>query len=289
MNRRQFLDVCAGGTAIEIGGCLGREPAGQDPADGTEMAATDSRYELVSFEASSERIKPEHRYTIDPDSFADSLDDEDTAINIENLSSDAQSALRNVLSAGPGPSASCSTDELPEDARTAIEEYDFVDFGDDTEYRYVGFSLFEVDLDNPPLLTVEARLLDEIATSGDPAVFELTATNKGDNPIAWHTGPPRPFGRQKADGLLLWTDAYEESGGINVEDGEIVGGGDPGLQTELDPGKTAAEEYEVQSDRDAFESGEFTLNNEINYRFENGRETVSYEVSWETQEVETDQ
>jgi hypothetical protein len=282
MNRRQFLAVCGGGTAIEIGGCLGREPAA-----GTETAANDSRYELVSFEASSERIRPEHRYTIDPDSFADSLDDEDTAIKIGNLSSDAQSTLRNALSAGPGLSASYSTDALPEDARTTIEEYDFVDFGDDTEYRYVGFSLFEVDLDSPPRLTVEARLLDEIATSDDPAVLEITATNNGDETIRCETGTPKPFGIQVADDLVLWTDAYEE--GAVIENGEIVGGSDEDVVTELDPGKTATEEYEVQSARDAFEPAEFTLNGELNYRFEGGRETVSYEVSWEIREIDTDQ
>ena len=203
MNRRQFLAVCGGGMPIGISGCLDRESAGQNPADRTETTADESRYELVAFETLSERTKPEHRYTIDPDSFADSLDDEDTVIKIGNLSSDAQSTLRNALSAGPGPSASCSTDELPEDARTAIEEYDFVDFGDDTEYRYVGFSLFEVDLDSPPRLTVEARLLDEIVTSDAPAVLEIVATNQGSELIRWETGTPKPFGMQVADDLVL--------------------------------------------------------------------------------------
>lgn len=287
MNRRKILAVCGGGMTIGIGGCLGRESAGQDPEGETETAADNRRYELVSFEASSERINPEHRYTIDPDSFADSLDDEDTAIKIGNLSSDAQSTIRNALSAGSGPSASYSTDELPEDARTAIEEYDFVDFGDDTEYRYVGFSLFEVDLDSPPRLTVEARLLDEIVTSDNPAVLEIAATNTGDETIRWQTGTPKPFGIQVADDLVLWTEAYEE--GAVVEDGEIVGGSDEDVATELDPGKTVAEEYEVQSDRNAFEPGEFTLSRKLNYRFEGGKETVSYEVSWEIRELDTDQ
>jgi hypothetical protein len=284
MDRRRFLAICSGGAVIGIGGCLGQEPAGQDPADGTETTADDSRYELVSFESSSRRTKPEHRYIIDRDGFAGSLDDERTAIKIENLSSDAQSTLRNALSARSDP---YSTDEIPEDARTAIEEYDFVDFGNDADYRYVEFRLLEVDVESPPRLTVEARLLDNIVTSTDPAVLKLTATNEGDKTIIWHTGTPKPFGIQKADGLVLWTDAYEETGAY--EDGKSVGGSDEEVSTELNPGGTVAEEYEVQSDRDTFKPGEFALDGALNYRFEGGQETVSYEVRWEIRELNTDQ
>lgn len=61
------------------------------------------------------------------------------------------------------------------------------------------------------------------------------------------------------------------------------------MATERDPGKTVAEEYEIQSDWERFEPGEFTLKNELNYRFEGGRETVSSEISWEIRELDTDQ
>lgn len=285
MHRRKFLAVCGGGLTSGTSGCLGRELAEQETEDRPETAADEKRYELVSFEVSSKPIKPEHRYTIDPDSFADSLDDGDTAIKIGELSPEGQSILRDALSAGPGPSASYSTDELPEATRAAIEEHDFVEFRDDTEYRYVGFSLFEVDLDSPPWLTVEATLRDDIVAPDDPAVLEIAATNTGNKPIRWQTETPKPFGIQVADDLILWTDAYEE--GAVVEGGEVVGGTDEEVTAELRPAKTVAEEYEVQSDRDAFEPGEFTLKDEIHYRFEGGRKTVSYDVGWEIQELDT--
>lgn|GEM_PF-3433490 len=291
MNRRQFLAVCGGGAAIGISGCRSRDPAGDAPADGTETAepagrtgtVDDSRYELVSFESSSERIEPDHRYTIDRRTLAESVEEDHSVVDVANLSADTRSALRQARN------GSYSTGDLPDGTRSAVEEHDFVDFGpdDDGPPRYIEFRLFEIDLDSPPRLTVEASLLDHIVTSDDPASLEIVATNGGDETIRWQTGLPKPFGWQVADGLVLWTDAYKEVAA--VEDGEIVGGSDAAVATELGPGETVAEEYEVQSGRDAFEPGEFTLDGELSYWFDGRWEAVSYEVGWEIRERDTGQ
>jgi hypothetical protein len=94
--------------------------------------------------------------------------------------------------------------------------------------------LFEIDLDSPPRVSVEARLLDDVVTSDNPATLEIVATNGGDKPIRWQTGTPKPFGIQVADDLVLWTEAYEEHGAF--EDGKSVGGSDEAVATTLDPG-----------------------------------------------------
>ena len=276
MHRRRVLAGSIG-FPFALAGCL----------DGTAGLATDhsstEQYELHSLSVDIERTAPTHRYTVRTRKRYESVDADASVVAFDELDESVRKVLEAALE-----HPEYETDELPDGLRTVVEEYDFVDCTDcQTDYRYVAFELLTVDLDHPPRLAIDAHLLDAIATPDDPAVIELAAKNDGDDPLRWHTGVPAPFGILRTDEeLLLWTEVYEESGHVGVADGEITGADDIAIEVGLEPGESVTERYELQPDRDGFESGSFALTEELATEFEGGRETVSVTVEWEVRQDE---
>ena len=276
MHRRRLLAGSIG-LPFALAGCLG-DSAGM----ATEQSGTVG-YELHSLSVDVERTAPDHRYTVRTRKRYESVDADASVVAFDELDDSVSEALEVALDR-PG----YESDELPDGVRTVLEEYDFVDCaGCETSHRYVAFGLQEVDPDEPPRLDVDAHLVDPVAAPDDPAVLELVAVNEGDDPLIWHTGVPAPFGiLQTEEGLLLWTDAYEESGHVGVADGEITGADDIAIEVDLEPGETVTERYELQSEREDFEPGSFVLSEEVATEFEGGRETVSMTVEWEVRQEE---
>ncbi|MFP4632007.1 MAG: hypothetical protein ACLFMT_01050 [Halobacteriales archaeon] len=94
----------------------------------------------------------------------------------------------------------------------------------------------------------------------DAATFELSVTNTSGDSVEIFSGAPAPFGVLRAEqasgddrALVVWSEAYEESGHVyagpmGLEVNSI------GLNTEVEPGETLSETYEV-----AFPQGEYRV------------------------------
>ena len=272
MHRRGFL---LGALAIPpaVAGCL-------DTFEGSR--GDGGRYELDSFSTSSERVAPEHRFTVRARAFYRSVDADHDVIEYDDLSEAVRSVVDAVLTDGV-----YSSPDLPGETQSILHSHDFVDCtGAGTGHDFVGFEVFEVDPAKPPRLAVDARVVDPVAERDDPATIELTATNDGDRPLAWSTGAPGPFGIRRSEaGVVLWTDSYEESRHVHVEGGEIRGGNDVAVGTKLRPGETVTEHYEIQVERDGFGPDSDALSGELSTEFEGGRETVSYSLTWTVREA----
>lgn len=274
MDRRRFLAAGSGVGLLGTGGYLFRK---RGP------------YEVVSLSATVERTAPDHRYTITDHRYPDSAADDYSVIEYAALPEE----LRSVFDPGR---ADYTADTLPDGTREILSEYDLIDFGEDASTRYVGFHLFETDLDSPPRLAVDAELLDSTAKANDPAVLEIRATNTGDDPCWIESGPPRPFGILRPeisssgsswrDDPLLWTDTYEQSDDVQTDRWGIAGGHDVAVVSELAPGDSVSEQYEIQPKRLAVGAGEYTLEQtfEPTFRAEDrpiGEVTVESRISWE--------
>lgn len=268
VHRRKFLAAGVGGVTLVCSGCLTQEGPLLD----------NSSYDLNSVTISSERTFPNHPYTLEPARWveADDVKEHDSIIKLEGLSPELQSVFETARK------DSYRADVLPDGTRTVLNEYDLIDFGEAIDsWRYMGFQLLEIDLDTSPRLSITAELLDDTATPDDPAIFELRAENTSEEPLRWSTGPPRPFGTLYADELLLWTDAYEESGHVHTADGDVVGGNDVAVAVTLDSGASISEEYEIQAERDSVGSGVFRADESVSVSFEGGRETVTADLTIE--------
>lgn len=262
MERRRFLVAGVGGAILPLSGCLTQEGP----------LFSDSPYEIESVTVSSGRTSPDHPYTIESGQRAEAerVGEDDSVVKLKELPAALQSVFTTARHDSYG------AESLPNGTRRILNEYDFIDFGEDVDaWRYMGFKLLKVDLETPPRLRITAELLNDLAETDDPALVELRAQNTGDKPLQWSTGAPSPFGTLQTDEFLLWADSYEESSHVSTENGEITAYSDVAINVKLDPGESAAEEYEIQADQDGVDSGVFRLDKSFRTSFEEGRETVT--------------
>lgn len=268
MDRRQFLATGASSVTLGLGGCVGHDV----PVIGVQS------YEINSVTVSSERTSPDHPYTIEPTHRVETgyVEEDDAVVKLVDLPAELQSVFKTARH------DSYAAETLPDGTRTVLQEYDLIGFGKDVDHRqYIGFELFEVDLETPPRLRITAELLDESTKPDDPAIIEVRAQNASEEPLRFGTGPPRPFGVLHADDLLLWTDAYRKNSHVQTENGAVVGWNDVADTVTLDAGKEVSEEYELHPQRDNVKSGVFRLDKHFRVQFEGGRETVVAEVTIE--------
>ncbi|MFC7073087.1 hypothetical protein ACFQJ7_12525 [Halovenus rubra] len=268
MERREFLAAGVGGVTLICSGCLTQE----GPLLGN------SSYDIMSARVDSERTYPNHPYTLEPTRWVDTNDvnQNDRILKLEELSPELQSVFESAREDSYG------ADTLPDGTRRVLNQYDLVDYGETNDsWQYVGFELREIDLDTPPRLSITVDLLDDTATPDDPAVFELRAENTSEEPLRWSTGPPRPFGTLYADELLLWADAYAESGHVQTHDGDVVGANDIAVAVTLDSGASISEKYEIQAERDSVGSGVFRADKSFRVSVEQGHEIVTADLTIE--------
>lgn len=100
-------------------------------------------------------------------------------------------------------------------------------------------------------LTFEATLVDDSVRPFDPDRIELSITNTADERIGVSSGAPGPFGVLRAesssgdDQVTLWSDAYDESDHVHTTGRRVQAVNDIGIVTELVPGETQTQTYEI--------------------------------------------
>ncbi|USZ68014.1 hypothetical protein NGM10_14930 [Halorussus salilacus] len=118
--------------------------------------------------------------------------------------------------------------------------------------------------------SVEKRASVPVALDAtlEDAGVGIALANEADGDLRISTGAPRPFGvlhfhpvGDEDDSRLLWTDAYEESDHVRTEDREIRSVDDIALVSELGPGETLSETYDV--DADSLASGEYVVEGSV--------------------------
>jgi len=182
--------------------------------------------------------------------------------------------------------------EVPNALREAVRRDGYVRIVDDV----FDLSISETDHDRLPLEVALSGVSTDGA--GDDAdegrVGEVTVRirNAGDDAIAVRSGAPRPLGvlgttrvRSEDEDVseaesesqgLLWTDAYESSQHVSIQDGSLSVNS-IGLAFDLGPGDERTETYAVSretphpllDDRWGFDPGEYVLEESVT--FERGR------------------
>ncbi len=155
-------------------------------------------------------------------------------------------------------------DEPPTGLVEALEGIEFLSIDD--AHHWIGVS-DSSDVD----VTFDAELADDRASDGDPVVLVLSLENRGERTVEVGSGAPAPFGvlplypegrtGDPAEGLLLWTDAYEESDHVQTSGRSVNGVDDVTELTDLDRDEYAAREYEV--DADGLAEGSYELVNSV--------------------------
>lgn len=96
----------------------------------------------------------------------------------------------------------------------------------------------------------EAAPVDDSIRPLDPARFDLSIGNAGDERIGVASGAPGPFGVLRAtsasgDRVTLWSDAYAESEHVHTTGRGVRAVNDIGIVTELSPGESRTREYRI--------------------------------------------
>lgn len=140
-------------------------------------------------------------------------------------------------------------------------------------HRYVRlngtFYTTYVEKRDPLPISVSAQFVDASFEDGQPQL-ELELTNEAHRPVRITTGAPPPFGvlryRSTDDsetGWLLWTDAYEESSHVTVEDGEVTMVHSIGLSTELDAGESSGRTFTIRESAADLDSGTYVVEGSV--------------------------
>jgi hypothetical protein len=141
-------------------------------------------------------------------------------------------------------------DDAPDGLLDAVREHDYV-------YHNGTFYAAYVEKDDPVPVEVFANAVaSEDGDSGSPRL-RIGVRNTGSELVSVMSGAPRPLGvltyapvddASADDGGTLWTDAYEESDHVHVQDGEVGAVNAIGLVTEYAPGEERTDTYGVRGD-----------------------------------------
>jgi hypothetical protein len=114
-------------------------------------------------------------------------------------------------------------------------------------------------------LSASARFTDASFADGQPKLA-LELTNEAHRAVSITTGAPPPFGvlsYQATDDperrWLLWTDAYEESDHVTVEDGEVKKVHSIGLSTELGAGESTGRTFTLRESAADLDPGAYVV------------------------------
>lgn len=133
---------------------------------------------------------------------------------------------------------------------------------------YFGFEGYEVESDITITDEDEAPLNYEIQQRGETVdndqsvVFDFAVTNESDQRVSSMSGWPAPFGfvsladNDRRRSITPWADAYGDR--ISETRGPIPTG-DVGIWTEIDPGETITEQYEIAHDTHGIQPGTYRL------------------------------
>lgn len=202
------------------------------------------------------------------------------------------------------------TDEQPAAVRehlVAAAEMDGVYAFDDApkglfrvvrEHRYAyhdgRFYASYVESDAPVPVDVVARAsgYTDVAGEGLRPTIDVAIRNLGDATAGVSSGAPRPFGvlwYEPVDGDVsdenptrgvLWSDAYEESGHVHVEDGEVTAVDAIGLVTEYGPGESDRERFVVRGDPD---EGTYRVRDSVGVTIDGADQTLPYEIRFQVE------
>jgi len=118
-------------------------------------------------------------------------------------------------------------------------------------------------------LSVSARLTDASFADGRPTL-ELELVNEANRAVGVTTGAPPPFGvlsyhpvGDDAPNRLLWTDAYEESSHVSVEDGEVKMVHSIGLGMELGAGESTGRTFAIRESAAELDPGTYVVEGSV--------------------------
>lgn len=136
--------------------------------------------------------------------------------------------------------------------------------GDRLAERFVGSyrvsTAVEHSADVPVVL--EATVHDGQVSAGNPAEIEFSVRNVSDESIVFETPIPLPFGVLEAgeSGPLLWTSAYREESGVQIEWGGLrIAIAEVAMTRDLSPGQVVSERYELRATDPMLRSGRFEV------------------------------
>lgn len=137
-------------------------------------------------------------------------------------------------------------DAVPDELAELVASHDYLRVDD-------WFYGPEIEETGPTHLPVafEATLVDGSVRPSDPARIELSISNTGDERIGVSSGALGPFGVLRAesegegDRVTLRSDAYAESDHVHTTAGRVRAVDDVGIVTELAPGETRTQEYQL--------------------------------------------
>ncbi|WP_049969995.1 hypothetical protein [Haladaptatus cibarius] len=113
-------------------------------------------------------------------------------------------------------------------------------------------------------LQLSVRTLDSDITPTSPARISFRLHNAGSSPTPIESGVPAPFGvlygYRDTERILLWTDAYERSQYVQVEDEMVVGVDEVGRQTTLEPDESLERTYSIPYGTPNLYEGRHTVN-----------------------------
>ena len=145
----------------------------------------------------------------------------------------------------------------------------FAQDGSDGEQQAFAVENYTVEANNTgEALAFNSSLADARASSDDPAVFEFSVTNTGNETLDLETGVFPPFSVLVAvpegqdsqdtdvDTVLLGRNVY--NGSIEYTDGNLVVP-DAGRVTQIEPSETITRQYELQADEPNLTIGEYAI------------------------------
>lgn len=122
-------------------------------------------------------------------------------------------------------------------------------------------SAFVEHLSRGPV-ALEATVHESRISAGNPADIEFSVRNVSDESLTFRTPIPRPFGVLEAgdSGPMLWTSAYREESGVQIEWGGLrVAVHDVAMAGELAPGQEVSERYELRATDPMLRAGRFDV------------------------------
>lgn len=186
-----------------------------------------------------------------------------------------------------------------DDAEYALEEFTVTtedeilsnDHSNDST-QLLGFAVQETPSDTLSRLCFAAHLRHATISENHPAKIEFEIYNRSDETLKLLTGAPPPFGAPVAktpEGtrLQLWSDRYEESNHVSVEDGEITHITDLEFRPELKPDETIRDVYEIGIDTPRLTLNTYTINGEFGYEYnDQAWESIRYQIGWRIETAE---
>lgn len=195
----------------------------------TESSAG-GEYRVTDLTHSTETDGPSFKYVLEPSAFysGDAVEREEERTGeelvVEDTSSIEDEAVREAIETAI-QTGRWRSNSLPDGLVATVERVDFfTGVSDDETHTHVGLTLYRFQPDQPPAIEFDARIVDDVVSSGSPGAIELALLNDSQTTQQVFSGTVPPFGMVFASAVegdgefILWRN-YEEEGCFTFTDG----------------------------------------------------------------------